>query len=144
MPVPLSKVIYRLSIYFQFMLCQANNHQKKKLKRSILLECIQNVFLCLSSVIVPVLTRKKNCLFCPTCFCPLLDCFSGSVIFFNLEKFHNTKLKISMKRFNQIVRSSQPHLLYSPLWVPLYMDLDPLQTLLSVSQLLEFNTIIHN
>ena len=72
------------------------------------------------------LNKEKNCLFCPTCFCTLLDCFSGSVIFFDLEKFYNTKLKSSTERFNQIVRNSQPHLLYSPSWVPLCMDLDPL------------------
>ena len=79
MPIPLSKVIYRLSICFQFMLCQANNHQEKKLKRSILLECIQNVLLCLSRVTVSILTRKKIVSF--VCFGTLLDCLCGSDIF---------------------------------------------------------------
>ena len=72
------------------------------------------------------LNKEKNCLLCLTCFCTLLDCFSGSVIFFDLEKFYNTKLKSSTERFNQINRNSQPHLLYSPSWLPLCMDLDPL------------------
>ena len=51
MPIPLSKVIYRLSIYFQFMLCQANNHQKKNWKEVFCSNVyIQNVFLCLRRV----------------------------------------------------------------------------------------------
>ena len=98
---------------------------EKKLTRSVLLKCIQNVFLCLSRIIVPILARKKI-FFCPTCFCTLLDSFSGSVIFFYLENFYNTKLKILTERFNQIVRNSQTLLLYSPSWVPLCVDLDPL------------------
>ena len=127
MPIPLSKVIYRLSIYFQFMLCQANNHQKKKLKRSILFECIYSkCFFVLKQGYSSHLNKEKICLFCHTCFCTLLDCFSRSVIFFDLEKFYNAKLKSSTECFNWIVENSQPHLLYSPSWVRSCMDLDSL------------------
>ena len=92
------------------------------------------------------LSKEKNCLFCPTCFCTLLDSFSGSVIFFYLENFYNTKLQISTEHFNQIVRNSQPHLLYSPSWVPLWIDLDPLTMSITNKPffLSEFNTVIRS
>ena len=66
---------------YVFSLCcvKQTTTRKKKLRRSILLECIQNAFLCLSKVTVPILTRKKIVSF--VCFGTLLDCLCGSDIF---------------------------------------------------------------
>ena len=67
---------------------------EKKLKIIILLECIQNAFLCLSRVIVPIVTRKKIVSFVPRVFVHYLTALvEVPFFFFDLEKFYNTKLK---------------------------------------------------
>ena len=124
MPIPLSKVIYRLSICFQFMLCQANNHQEKKTEKKYFVGMYSKCVFVLKQSYSSHLNKEKNCLFCLFWYTIRLPLWKWH--FFDLEKFYNTKLKSSTPLFNEIVRNSQAHLLCSPSWVPLRVDLDPL------------------